>query len=154
MEIGKWKITSFVRLASGKKSSKKLKVMAELQVIMTEAYRPKDHAIETGYSNHSLASIGESLGHSQLGPVAKDGHIVDDSVISRRGEIHSLFETKPSAESIVEHNPGAIVLIPIHADSRISTIEHTLKSLSDQNYTDGLHIVIADNGLSGDGRKN
>lgn len=113
---------------------------------MQEVEAPRDIRLKS-------ESFGAPLAPSQLGPVAMDGHIVNPDVVSRRNNIRSLFEANHHAEYIRERNPGVVVLIPIHTDSRISTLQHTLKSVVDQGYMEKLNIVIADNGLSGNGRE-
>jgi len=88
-----------------------------------------------------------------LGPIASDGFIDDLKTTLRRSSILALTQPEPHREIIKEYHPGATVLIPIHTDQRIPSIEHTLKSLSNQGEkTRHLSIVIADNGISNGGR--
>ncbi len=89
----------------------------------------------------------------KLEPVASDGFIQNSQTALRRSSILALTKPETQKESIKEHNPGAVVIIPIHSDKRLATIEHTLRSLANQGEkTRELSIVIADNGISNEGR--
>lgn len=83
-----------------------------------------------------------------LEPIASDG-LINTQAALRRSSILALTQPKPHGEIVKEYHPGATVLIPIHTDERLPSIEHTLRSLSNQGEkTRDLSIVIADNGIS------
>lgn len=90
-----------------------------------------------------------------LGPIAPNGFIDNPEVALRRSSILALTKpAEPHREIVREYHPGATVLIPIHTDERLPSIEHTLRSLSTQGEkTRDLSIVIADNGISNEGRQ-
>lgn len=96
----------------------------------------------------------------KLEPVASDGFIKNSQTALRQSSILSLTKPKDQQESIREHHPGVIVIIPIHTDKRLSAIEHALGSLANQGEKKGqlsiviadISIVIADNGISNAGR--
>lgn len=91
--------------------------------------------------------------HPTLGPIASNGFIENSEIALRRSSVLALTRPEPRKEVINEYHPGATVLIPIHTDERLSSVEHTLRSLSKQGEkTRELSIVIADNGISNEGR--
>lgn len=88
-----------------------------------------------------------------LEPISPNGFINNSEVTLRRLSVLALTRPQPQAEAIKEYRPGATVLIPIHTDERLSSVEHTLRSLCNQGEkTRDLSIVIADNGISNEGR--
>lgn len=95
-------------------------------------------AIETGFSL----------------PIAANGFKQASADFSRRNDLLSVVEGgRTNVEIIREHNPGVVVLVPIHADSRIDTLRHTLQSIADQNQDLPPQVVIADNGLTQSGTR-
>lgn len=86
-------------------------------------------------------------------PIAANGFKQDSADFLRRDDLLSVVEGGRSIEITREHNPGVVVLVPIHADSRIDTLQHTLQSIAAQNQEFPPQIVIADNGLTPSGAR-
>lgn len=83
---------------------------------------------------------------------SSNGHISTIEATLRRQELWATLTLPvPNVEVQKEHTPGVVVLVPIHTDARIGTMQHTLESLARQGH-DQLRLVVADNGLSYQGR--
>lgn len=80
-------------------------------------------------------------------------HRTTSQDFSRRQELGNLLDQSRNLEIKRENHPGMVVLIPVHADSRVPFVSHTLDSIMEQGYTDPIRVVVADNGMSAAGSR-
>lgn len=80
-------------------------------------------------------------------------HGVTSQDFARRQELGNLLDQSRRVEIKKENHPGMVILIPVHADSRVPFVSHTLDSIMEQGYTDPIRVVVADNGMSSAGSR-